>query len=94
MRTPGFEAFRNSPGEYRNAMTRDSAGCTIQVYVEDRQENPDPHRRAADELVVRQACDLDNLSIGRGDQQARSGRARSAAGRGKSTRSGIAARRA
>ena len=48
----GFRALRNSPGEYRKRDHSRRAGGTIQVYVENRQENADPHGRAADELVV------------------------------------------
>ncbi len=44
---------------------------TVQVYVEDRQEDADPHGRAADELVVLQPRDLDHFAVGRRDQQTR-----------------------
>ena len=70
-RFPACRALRNSPGEYRRAITRDSARGTVQVYVENRQEDADPHGRAADELVVLQPGDLDHFAVGRRDQQAR-----------------------
>ena len=65
---------------------------SIQVYVEDRQEDADPHGRPADELVVLQPRDLDHLAVGRRDQQPGLGRNRAAADRGRSRRSGTAAR--
>ncbi len=36
---------------------------TIQVYVEYREEDADPHGRTADEVVVRQLSDLNHLAI-------------------------------
>ena len=45
-------------------MTCDAAGGAVDVHVEDRQEDADPHGRAADELVARQPRDLGDCAVG------------------------------
>ena len=83
----GFRAFRNKPGEYRSRITRDRAGHAIDMHVENRQENADPHGRSADEFVVLEPRHLGDLAVGRAKPTSRHPAELAAADRGKNKRS-------
>ena len=55
----------------------------VDVHVEDRQEDADPHGRAADEVVVRKRRDVDDRAVGRRDDQHSGRRESCAADRGR-----------